>query len=157
MKVVVDTNIVLSAWLGPSSPPRTLLDVIAEAHTLIVSLAMAAELGAVIVRPKFSRLGTAKDRVNSLQTLLSAPHVEAVVPTFLIIHPDLPDPDDNRLLEAAIASQADLIATGDKALLALRCIAHPAMIPGVSTPSSQIIPILSAAEAIDFLLSAETP
>ncbi len=76
------------------------------------------------------------------QSLLSVPHIIAVVPNFTITHPDLPDVDDNRLLELAVASHADLIVSGDKELLALRQIAlsealraEPLQIPLRLSPS----------------------
>ncbi len=122
MKVVVDTNVLLSSLLSsPTGTLNRLLNRIHASHTLILSLAV--ELGAVIVRPKFAHLDTEKNRVAIAQSLLSAPHIIAIVPTFTITHPDLPDVDDNRLLEVAVASHADLIVTGDKELLALRQIA----------------------------------
>lgn len=156
MKVVVDTNVILSSLLGPlSSTPKKLLTAIQRSHTLVVSLATAAELGAVIVRPKFSRLGTEKERVNDLQTLLSAPHILAIVPTFTIVHPDLPDPDDNRLLEVAIKAHADLIVTGDKAVLALASLNKPIIGDSLSGSSfSPVIPIMNAGEALDYLFPA---
>jgi len=119
MKIVVDTNILLSSLLSSdNSSIHQLFNHIRASHTLVVSLAMAAELGAVIVRDKFARLGTEKERVIMAQELLSAPHVRAIVPTFTIVHPDLPDADDNRLLEVALSAAADLIVTGDKEILA---------------------------------------
>ena len=75
---------------------------------------MAVELGAVIVRPKFAHLGTEKDRATMVQSLLSAPHMVAIVPTFTITHPNLPDVDDNRLLEVDVATDADILVAGDK-------------------------------------------
>lgn len=44
-----------------------------------------------------------EQRVITLQAFLLAPHIKAIVVTFAIMHPDLPDMDDNRLLEVAIA------------------------------------------------------
>ena len=156
MKVVVDTNVILSSLLGSlSSTPKKLLTAIQRSHTLVVSLAMAAELGAVIIRPKFSRLGTEKERVNDIQTLLSAPHIIAIVPTFTIVHPDLPDVDDNRLLEVAVAADADIIVTGDKQLLALNTISRPHTIepdPPKSLLATKTF-ILSPYDALDYLKS----
>lgn len=49
MKFVVDTNILLSSLLSSdNSPIHQLLNHIRAAHTLVVSLAMAVELGAVM-------------------------------------------------------------------------------------------------------------
>lgn len=78
----------------------------------------------------------------------------AIVPTFTIVHPDLPDMDDNRILEVAVTANADLIITGDKQLLALEGIsAH--IIESISKPSADdsTIPIISPNDALDYLLS----
>ena len=120
---------------------------------------MAAELGAVIIRPKFSRLGTEKERVHNIQTLLSAPHIMAIVPTFTILHPDLLDVDDNRLLEVAIASDAALIVAGDNELLALGAINGPHAIDHfiASNHDSSIAPkilIMSPVDSLDYLQSS---
>lgn len=49
MKVVVDTNVLLSSLLSaPTGTLNRLLDQIRTSHTLVLSLAMAVELGAVI-------------------------------------------------------------------------------------------------------------
>ncbi|PSR35236.1 MAG: hypothetical protein C7B46_02175 [Sulfobacillus benefaciens] len=108
----------------------------------------------MIMRPKFSRLGTEKERVINIQALLTAPHIMAIVPTFTIVHPDLFDMDDNRILEVAVAANTDLIITGDKQLLALRGIsAH--IVESLAEPPADDspIPIMSPSEALDYLLS----
>lgn len=156
MKIVVDTNVILSSLLGPrSNTLNRLLDQIRISHTLVMSLAMAVELGAVIVRPKFSHLGTEKERAVMAQALVSAPHFMAMVPTFTMVHPDLSDPDDNRLLEVAIEANADLIITGDKAVLSLGSINKPVTIDSLSSSSfSPIIPIMNVGKALDYLSSS---
>jgi putative PIN family toxin of toxin-antitoxin system len=141
MKIVVDTNILVSSLLSSAnSTVNRLLEQIRGAHMLVVSPAMAVELGAVIVRPKFSRLGTEKERVAVAQALLSAPHVSAIVPPFSIVHPNLLDVDDNRLLELAIAAKADVIITGDKPLLNLGWIRKPRQLNCCKTPRRTRIP-----------------
>lgn len=111
MKIIVDTNVLLSSLLSsPTGTLNRLLDQIRTSHSLVLSLAMAVELGAVIVRPKFAHLGIVAERAPS---------------TFTIIHPYLPDMDDNRLLEVAVSADADIIVTGDKQLLALNTISRP--------------------------------
>ena len=56
MKIVVDTNVLLSSLLSASTGTlNRLLDQIRTSHTLVLSLAMAVERRAVIVRPKFAQ------------------------------------------------------------------------------------------------------
>lgn len=88
------------------------------------------------------------------QSLLSAPHIMAIVPTFTIVHPDLPDVDDNRLLEVAVAADADIIITDDKQLLALTAIRRPhAIEPEPESLLATKTLILSPYDALDYLQS----
>ena len=90
------------------------------------------------------------------QSLLNAPHVMAIVPSVTIVHPELPDKDDNRILEVAIAAHADLIVTGDSELLALQRISAPHIIESLAKPVTEddlSFPIMKPVEALDYLLS----
>ncbi len=87
----------------------------------------------------FSHLGTEKERRNGTNTLERAPCYRYRAH---FVHPDLPDPDDNRLLEVAIEANADLIVTGDKAVLSLGSIHKPIAIDSLSgSPWSPTFPL----------------
>lgn len=115
-----------------------------------MSLAMAAELGAVIVRPKFSRLDSALKKIGSKVSKFSYRPRTSWQSYLRLRSPNLPDVDDNRILVTALASRADFIVTGDKELLALGQIV--AADSDVTPSNSPIIRILSASDALDFLL-----
>ncbi|MDQ3629985.1 MAG: putative toxin-antitoxin system toxin component, PIN family [Actinomycetota bacterium] len=56
MRVVLDPNVLVSALISPSGPPREIVDAwIAERFDLVVSPALLAELDGVLARPKFRR------------------------------------------------------------------------------------------------------
>lgn len=118
MRIVLDTNVVMSAllWRGP---PYRLLEVIrADASSqLYLSPVLLAELTDVLSRraatAQLQRIGrTARE---ALSDYLEA--VELVDPEPL--PPVSRDPDDDHVLAAALAASADLIVSGDADLLVL--------------------------------------
>ncbi|HME20735.1 MAG TPA: putative toxin-antitoxin system toxin component, PIN family [Acetobacteraceae bacterium] len=118
VRAVIDTNVLLSGLLWRGAPHALLAQVRANALTLIISPALLAELGEVIRRPKFqtilSRSHTDADRmlsdVRRLAEIVDPPSLPAPVSR---------DPDDDAVLALAVASQADLIISGDADLLTL--------------------------------------
>jgi putative PIN family toxin of toxin-antitoxin system len=136
MRIVADTNTLLSGlfWQGP---PRRLLDLArARSITLCTSSTLLAELAEVIGRDKFSQRVLAAGLsaialVNDYERL-----AETVEPQPLAT-PISRDPDDDHVLACATAAQANIIVSGDKDLLDLHQYSG--------------IPILSAATAIERL------
>lgn len=119
MRIVVDTNTVVSGllWQGP---PRRLIDAARErALTLCTSLALVAELAEVIGRAKFAqRARTAGvsaaalvEDYQRLAQLIDAPPLATPVSR---------DPDDDQVLACAVAAHADYIVSGDQDLLSLK-------------------------------------
>jgi uncharacterized protein len=119
MRIVVDTNTVLSGllWQGP---PRRLLDLARDRKiTLCTSLTLVAELAEVIARDKFTHrvraVGlSAAELVQDYERL-----AETVTPQPLPAPVVLRDPDDDHVLACALAAQAQLIVSGDRHLLDL--------------------------------------
>ena len=118
MRVVADTNIVVSGlfWRGT---PRQLLDSArAGLIDLYTSPALLAELSEVLHRDKFvERLASVGVSINDL-VMGYAALAKVVKPTTLVSAIS-DDPDDNLILECALASYADAIVSGDNHLLKL--------------------------------------
>ncbi len=113
MKVVFDTNIFVSALTLPGgSGERALLNVIDGRDSLALPKPILDELLSVLAR-KFSRDREELARV----AIFLADIAEFVVPDRKL--ETLSDEPDNRVLECAVAADADYIVTGDHAMLEL--------------------------------------
>lgn len=113
MKVVFDTNIFVSAVVFPGSrADAALARIIDDVDQLVVSKAIIDELLTVLAR-KFARNADELARVAVFLSDLAT-----------VVHPRgridvLQDAADNRILECARSGKANLVVSGDKAMLAL--------------------------------------
>jgi putative PIN family toxin of toxin-antitoxin system len=115
MRIVTDTNVVVSGlfWLGN---PGRLLEAAANGRvTLFTSPILVAELRSTL---SYARLAKYVQRSGlTLDELLTRYLNVAIVVEPEIVPQVVRDPDDDHLLACALAAQADLIATGDTDLL----------------------------------------
>jgi putative PIN family toxin of toxin-antitoxin system len=108
MRVVLDTNILISACWKPGGLEELVLERgLAGDYQLVASPVVWAEYEQVLRRPKFARLA---ERVDQLLARLH-PVVEMVDPTTPVTLAT--DPDDNCILEAALTAGADYVVTGN--------------------------------------------
>lgn len=140
MRIVLDTNVVLSALLWRGTPHHLLASIAERANIQIYSsTALLEELADVLTRPSAAKRLTLIGR--SAREVL-ADYVEAIE---LVEPASVPrvvagDVDDDQVIAAAVAARADLIVSGDrKHLLPLR--------------SHQGIEIIDAAEATSRIAS----
>jgi putative PIN family toxin of toxin-antitoxin system len=113
-RVVVDTNVLVSALINNGKPRRLVLKLLEE-HTIILSRQMLAELADVLTRDKFTVKGSQADRF--LSVLIRKTKIVPANPHFKIIRED---PDDDVVLNTAYDGKADYIVTGDRHLLNLK-------------------------------------
>jgi putative PIN family toxin of toxin-antitoxin system len=108
LRIVLDTNVLVSGLLSESGPPGQLVSLIPEALFVpCFDVRILAEYREVLGRP---HLGITPNRVERLMTDLEE-EGEAVVG-----HPlpgRLPDPSDEPFLEVAVATRADFLVTGN--------------------------------------------
>jgi putative PIN family toxin of toxin-antitoxin system len=118
VRLVTDTNVVVSGLLWMGNPGR-LLEAAALGHvTLYTSPALLAELTATLNTPKLSRpivrsgmtLDDLLARYLNVAIVVQPAAVPRVVPN---------DADDDQVLACALAANAELIVSGDKHLLGL--------------------------------------
>ena len=112
-RVVVDTNVLVSAWLFGGNP-RTILELVLNNQIEgVTSPQLLSELSDVLLK-KFN-FSAAKTRAVERK----------IKDRFEIVQPKssiaiLKDEGDNRVLEAAVTGRCHFIITGDKELLALK-------------------------------------
>ena len=136
MRLVIDTNVLLSGLLWHGAPRRLIEAARNGTVVLISSPTLLQELEEVINRSKFAAIFARIERkpdavLNEVQLM-----VEMVLAPPLR-KPVCRDPDDDAVLALALAADADLIVSGDEDLLVLKVF--------------QEIPITTAAQALEIL------
>jgi putative PIN family toxin of toxin-antitoxin system len=114
MRVVVDTNVFISAALKGRSPPSDAVHLVSERDLLLKSATTEQELFITLARPRLAPLIPQRFRVW-LEEMLAA--AELVLITELIAA--CRDPKDDKFLELAVNGRADLIVSGDADLLTM--------------------------------------
>ena len=113
-RVVVDTNVLISAVLLPQGPPRAVLEAVrSDNGVLLFSDETFEELRSRLCLPRFDAY------VSRERRALYIAQVQAVSEWVSITNAKLGcrDPDDDKLLETALLGQADCLITGDRDLL----------------------------------------
>ena len=129
-RAVIDTNVLVSQAIRPSSIPARAVDKAASSARLLFSAASWAELEEVLSRRKFDAYLDASARENFLQDLRAIALIVAASASIRACR----DPRDDKFLEVAVHGRADLIVTGDDDLLAL----HPFRGIAILTPSDYL-------------------
>lgn len=108
LKLVVDTNVVVSAALQPHGNPARALFLALDRNRVFVSREIFDEYDDVLFRKKLKLDPKGSNRILDFVK----DHSEFVRPLFHIYA--CKDPDDDKFLECAVASGADYIITGNK-------------------------------------------
>jgi uncharacterized protein len=117
VRLVLDTNILVSALISGAGPPGQLLAAVKQRRiTLVTSPDQIAELRDVLSRERLRPYIRRDDAEDLLATIDAVAVVARDLPTIALS----PDPKDNPILATAVAGNADFLVSGDKAdLLAL--------------------------------------
>ncbi|HYE80808.1 MAG TPA: putative toxin-antitoxin system toxin component, PIN family [Clostridia bacterium] len=110
MRIMIDTNIIISAILFPNSSPSKFIEEVTSKHSIVLCSHIIDELHRVFNR-KF------KDKLLYLEKFLSKFSFELVyTPQDIEIdkYPDIRDVADLPILVSAIVEDVDVIVTGDK-------------------------------------------
>ena len=127
-KVVVDTNVLLSAALSPTGAPAALLAWLLVHARLVLSKDTFSELQTRIFKPKFDRYLSLETRKRILHDV-SAAAFWIDVPNDLAAQRYCRDSDDDAFIRAAIAADACAIVSGDLDLLVLDPIGAVRILP----------------------------
>ena len=135
MKIVLDTNVLLTCISERSTIHDIFARFIEEKYTLCVTNEILFEYEEIISK----HLGT--ETANYvLETLINAPNLERVVVDFYWNYIQT-DPDDNKFVDCAFAANAKCIVSEDKHFKVLKTIPFPK------------ITVLNAQEFIEVLKS----
>lgn len=115
LRVVVDTNVLISRLLAPDSVPARAVSHAVRHGQLLASDATLEELAEVLGRAKFDRYLTLEERQQFIRLLARIVDKPAITHRFR----DCKDPKDNKFVDLAVSGSATVIITGDRDLLAL--------------------------------------
>jgi putative PIN family toxin of toxin-antitoxin system len=141
VRIVLDTNILVSALLSSSGPPFQLLSIWeAGDFEVVTSRPQIDEVTRVL---GYKHLSSRISVEQATQLVASLEHAAVVVSNLSNV--DLStDPADNLILASAIAGRADMVVTGDKRhLLAIGAVGD--------------IPIVPASEAVQRIQARKMP
>lgn len=114
MRVVLDTNVLVSAYVFPGGAPEDVYRLVLQGEVeMVTSRPLLVELHRVLTL----KFGFARDRADEVvaQVLRLARFVEPADTVTVVAD----DPDDDRVLEAARAGEVDVIVSGDRHLRTL--------------------------------------
>lgn len=136
-RVVLDTNVLLALWVFADSryaPLRRALD--GGRWQALTSAACFDEFDRVLAYPQFNVAPAARQTVlDDYRRLADFVVVDAGSGTAL---PRCRDGDDQKFLELALAGAAEMLVTGDKALLVLARRRRLAHLFGIVTPDAAL-------------------
>ena len=110
MRIMIDTNVLISIVLFPNPRMNQLIDKIVTEHTLVMCSYIMEELQ-MLFETKFSDKKALLDRFLSK---LAYDYVYTPIDIDSYDYPEIRDKDDLPILVSAIVAGVDMIITGDK-------------------------------------------
>jgi uncharacterized protein len=123
-RVVIDTNVLISAALIADSPPARVVNLVLQHGRVVFSEDTFAELQTRLWRAKFDRYLTLEARRALLHDWRAVS--DWVTPAITTRHSR--DVDDDMFVHAALAAGAELLVSGDRDLLDLGTVAGVAIV-----------------------------
>lgn len=115
LRVVLDTNILVSAIIHDGKPRSLFQMGIDGKYQIVISKEILIELAEVLQRPKFKM--TTEDIIHIVSTLMATGENVHVTSSFAVIGKD---PDDNIIINTAFDGNAGYIVSGDKEIKDLK-------------------------------------
>lgn len=108
MRIVLDTNVLVSGLLSPFGPPGEIARLVSSGTVVLcLDARILAEYEEVLSRPKFGF------DADAIAALLDYVDFRSAVVAADPLTTRLPDPDDEAFLEVAVACGADCLVTGN--------------------------------------------
>lgn len=140
MRVVLDTNIFVSALITKGTPPDLLYRAwLRDEVELVTSVAQLEEVATVLARPRLRRYIDAEEAAQ----MIAAVQLRATVMDHVPVAKRSRDPDDDRILAVAVAGAAELVVSGDRKDM-------------LSLGDVEGIPIRTARDALEIVLGPST-
>jgi putative PIN family toxin of toxin-antitoxin system len=117
-RVVIDTNVWLSAALSPAGAPSQVVRRVLASGVPVFSDATFAELEARIWKPKFDRYLSMEARQCILHDARALGHWVGIPPD-IAVQQFSRDADDDKFIHTALAGTARWLVTGDQDLLVI--------------------------------------
>lgn len=133
MRLVLDTNTVVSALLWRGTPHQLVMSARTRPVTLFTSTFLLAELAEVLSRKKLAS-AVAASRTTPEQLMEIYRRMAVVIQPTPVPATVLNDPDDDNVLACALGANSNFIVSGDRDLLAIKMF--------------RAIPIMTAAEVL---------
>lgn len=111
MRIVLDTNILISGLISSGSAPAVLIDLwLDQQYVLVTCAEQLEELRRVAEYPHLKKRLDRRIFLSFISQLSKSSVMSGKLPEVNVCS----DPDDNFIVACAIAGKADLIVTGDK-------------------------------------------
>jgi len=133
VRIVADTNVIVSAFLWGGVPRRILDEVEAQRLELFTSRALIVELEDVFSRAKFAKR-LSQTRFSAAFLLARYTQFATLITPAEVAASALRDPKDQHVLACALGARVEAVVTGDADLLSLG--------------SYENIPIITAAQCL---------
>ena len=113
VRVVLDTNVVVSAYLVPTGKPARILSLAREGRIdICLSEEILSEIKRTLLRPKLQKIHKATHQ--EIERFLRAfAEIIDLVPVTTEVDKVDADPEDNKILACALDGKADFIVSGD--------------------------------------------
>ncbi|MBE9077163.1 putative toxin-antitoxin system toxin component, PIN family [Romeria aff. gracilis LEGE 07310] len=115
LRLVLDTNVLISSVLIDSSVPQRVFDYALAEAIVLLSESTQAELGRILTKEKFNRYLSLEKRLQFMAALTLRAELVTINESIEICR----DRKDNQFLELAACGQAAYLITGDRDLLIL--------------------------------------
>ena len=136
-RIVVDTNVLISAALRPSGTRRAVVDTIRQCGgVLLFANETIKEMHSRLFRTKFDRYVSRTNRTQFLIQLLGVCERVSITGAKL----GCPDPNDDKFLETAMVGEAECLITGDRHLLDMTPYRGVPILPPAAFLNSLAVP-----------------